>query len=114
MEYLIELKKSGASYSRFNVNISALQAYYDVYDIEANFDKVRKNIPEQVRKVKRIGHIQNEKSESLLEVANTRVRVLILLFLSTGIRVRAVSTVVIDITKHVSPLNYLRFIDKEM
>jgi integrase len=89
IEYVIELKKSGTSYSRINVIISALQAYCDTYDIEVNFDKVRRYMPEHVRKVKDRAYTKQE-IRTLLDAANTRVRVLILLFVSTGMREGAV------------------------
>lgn len=37
---MIQFKKSGASYSRTNVILSAVQACCYAYDIELNFDKV--------------------------------------------------------------------------
>ena len=89
IKYVIELKKSGASYSRINVIISALQAYCDAHDIELNFDKVRRYMPEHVRKVKYRAYTKQE-IRTLLDAANTRVRVLILLFVSTGVREGAV------------------------
>jgi integrase len=89
IKYVIELKKSGASYSRINVIISALQAYCDAHDIELNFDKVRRYMPEHVRKVKYRAYTKQE-IRTLLDAANTRVRVLILLFVSTGMREGAV------------------------
>ena len=89
IEYVIQLKKSGASYSRINVIVSAMQAYCDAYDIDVNFDKVRRYTPEHVRKVKDRAYTKEE-IRTLLEAANTRVRMLILLFVSTGMREGAV------------------------
>lgn len=89
IEYIIELKKSGASYSRINVIISALQSYCDVYDVEVSFDKVRRYMPEHVRKVKDRAYTKQE-IRTLLDAANTRVRALILLFVSTGMREGAI------------------------
>jgi integrase len=89
IEYIVELKKSGASYSRINVIISALQAYCDAHDIELNFDKVRRYMPEHVRKLKDRAYTKQE-IRTLLDAANPRVRVLILLFVSTGMREGAV------------------------
>jgi integrase len=89
IEYVIELKKSGASYSRINVIVSAMQAYCNTYDIEVNFDKVRRYMPEHVRKVKDRAYTKEE-VRTLLEAANTRVRAVILLFVSTGMREGAV------------------------
>jgi hypothetical protein len=45
IEYIVELKKSGASYSRINVIVSALQAYCDAHDIEINFVKALQSNP---------------------------------------------------------------------
>ncbi|MDQ3968817.1 MAG: site-specific integrase, partial [Thermoproteota archaeon] len=78
-----------ASYSRINVIVSAMQAYCNAYDIEVNFDKVRRYMPEHVRKVKDRAYTKEE-VRRLLEAANTRVRMLILLFVSTGMREGAV------------------------
>jgi integrase len=89
IEYVIQLKKNGASYSRINVIVSAMQAYCDAYDIDVNFDKVRRYMPEHVRKVKDRAYTKEE-IRTLLDAANTRVRMLILLFVSTGMREGAV------------------------
>jgi integrase len=89
IEYVIQLKKSGASYSRINVIVSAMQAYCDAYDIDVNFDKVRRYMPEHVRKIKDRAYTREE-IRTLLDAANTRVRMLILLFVSTGMREGAV------------------------
>jgi hypothetical protein len=71
IEYIVELKRSGASYSRINVIISALQSYCDAYDIEeVNFDKVRKYMPEHVRKVRDRAYTKHE-IRTLLEYKST-------------------------------------------
>jgi integrase len=89
INYIIRLKHKGKSYGRINGIVSAIQKFADVHDIELKMKKIRGVMPEHVR-VNQDRAYTKEEIRTLVENSNPRVKALILLFVSTGIRAGAV------------------------
>lgn len=88
-EYLIDMKESGKSYSVANSLVSALQKYCLVYDIEGvNFKKVRLLLDGELVNPADTPYTMAEISK-MLEAGDLRLRVIILLMVSSGMRVGA-------------------------
>jgi integrase len=100
IQYIVHLKHKGTSYSRINGIVSAIQKFADVHEIELKMKKIRSFMPEHVRVVQDRAYTKEE-IRTLVENANPRVKALILLFVSTGIRAGAVPSLKI---KHLSRL----------
>ena len=89
IEYIIHLKKQGMSYPSVSAYIVPVKTYYQINDITLNVKKIGRFMPEH-RKVKTDRAYTHEEISKLLEIADERLRVLILLLASSGIRIGAV------------------------
>jgi integrase len=86
INFIIEMKKKKMSYSAIQNYTAAALAFYKINDVILNVTKIGKFMPEQKRVRKDRAYTYEEISK-LLEVADERMRVVILLLASTGIRV---------------------------
>lgn len=77
------------SYPSVSAYIVPVKTYYQINDITLNVKKIGRFMPEH-RKVKTDRAYTHEEISKLLEIANERLRVLILLLTSSGIRIGAV------------------------
>lgn len=100
IEYIVALKKEGKSYSSQNVVISAVKKFCEAYDIEdVNFSKVYNYMGEHTTNNDDKPY-SKEQIAKMLDAADARVKAIILLLVSTGIRIGAVSGMLIrDLTK---------------
>jgi integrase len=88
IEYVVHLKNRGISYSSQNMVINAVQKYCDAYDIPINIKKVRRYTSDLEH------HYDDEpytleQLTRLLDASDLRKRVILLLAISTGIRLGA-------------------------
>jgi integrase len=92
IEYLIFLKQvRDTGYSYRNTQLAAIKHFYRMNDFEEiNWFKVAKYLGEHIKIVKDRAYT-NEEIQTLLTKADERMRVVILLLASTGIRLAAVS-----------------------
>ena len=89
IEYIIHLKKQGMSYPSVSAYIVPVKTYYQMNDITLNVKKIGRSMPEH-RKVKTDRAYTHDEISKLLEIADERLRVLILLLASSGISIGAV------------------------
>ena len=88
IEYLVEMKNKGKGYSTIHNYASCVLAFYKINDIALNVTKINKFIPAQ-KKVKKDRAYSHEEILKLLEIADERERVIILLLASSGMRLGA-------------------------
>ena len=84
------MKAKGKGYSAIHNYTAAVLAFYKINDIVLNVTKINKFIPAQ-KKVKKDRAYTHEEISKLLEIADERMSVIILLMASSGIRVGALS-----------------------
>ena len=82
------MRNKGKGYSTIHNYAATVLAYYKINDVALNITKINKFIPvlQKVRKDRAYNHVEIAK---LLEIADERSRVIILLMTSSGIRVGA-------------------------
>lgn len=83
--FIILLKKTKV-YSAIHNYLSATLAFYRINDVVLNTDKINRFMPEN-RKSNKDGGYRNKEIHRLLEVADERMRVVILLSCSSGMRI---------------------------
>jgi integrase/recombinase XerD len=88
MEFLVGMKKKGMSYGAIRNYFTAVTSYYAINDNPLNVRKLSKFLPEN-KKVKTDRAYTREEISKLLEVSDKRMRVVILVFCSSGIRLGA-------------------------
>ncbi|CAN5548404.1 hypothetical protein BH18THE1_BH18THE1_02830 [soil metagenome] len=87
--YIINLKKEGKAYPSIAASIVPVKTYYQINGVALNIKLIDKILPEQ-RKVKTDRSYTHTEISRLLEIANERSRVIILLLASSGIRIGAI------------------------
>jgi integrase len=88
IDYIILLKKT-KSYAAVHNYVSPVIAFYKINDIILNVDKIARFMPEQ-RKSKKDREYKHEEISKVLEFADERMRTIILLLASTGMRIGAI------------------------
>jgi integrase len=89
IEIILHLKQQGKSYAAIRMYLASVKAFYKINDIVLNDSKISKFLPEQKR-VKKDRAYNYKEISKLLEIADERMRVVILLLASTGIRIGAI------------------------
>lgn len=89
IEYIVTLKKEGMSYYGISNYIVPVKSFYAINDIPLNVKKLAKFMPEN-RRMRTDRAYTHEEISKILEICDERMRVIILLLASTGIRVGAV------------------------
>ena len=89
IDYIISLKKEGKGYSGIKNYVSAISKYYKVKDVYLNTNKISQFLPE-FKKSKKDRPYRYEEIQKLLEIADERMRVVILILASTGMRIGAI------------------------
>jgi integrase len=92
IEYIIYLKKQGKSKVAIHNYLEPVCSLYAINDVILNRKKINKFVPEN-RKIKNDRAYTHEEISKLLEIADERMRVIILLMSSTGIRIGAVPSI---------------------
>ena len=88
MEFVISLKKT-KSYAAIHNYLSAVLAFYKINDIVLNVNKIKRFLPDKKKSNKDRGYTHGEILR-LLEFADERMRTVILLLASTGMRIGAI------------------------
>jgi len=85
IEFIIDMKSNGKGYSTIHNYVTAALAFYKIHDVVLNVSKINKFIP-PARKVLNDRSYTHEEILEMLEIADERGKVLILLMESGGIR----------------------------
>jgi len=88
IESLVGMKKDGMSYGAIRNYFTSVTSYYTINDNPLNIRKLSKFLSEN-KKVKRYRAYAHQEISKLLEISDERMRVIILLFSSSGIRLGA-------------------------
>jgi integrase len=87
--FLIDMRNKGKGYSSIHNYISAVLAFYKINDVILNISKINKFVPEN-RKVRNDRAFTHEEISKLLDAADERMKVVILLLASSGLRLGAI------------------------
>ncbi len=88
IEYVIHLKNRGISYSSQNMVINAVQKYCEAYDMDINIKKIRRYTSEHEQRYTDEPYAL-EQLRCLLDASDLRKKAILLLAISSGIRVGA-------------------------
>lgn len=88
INFIIKMTENGKHYSSLHNYVTAVLSFYKINDVVLNTNKISKFMPEQTR-IKKDRAYTHEEIERLLEIADERIRVIILLMASTGMRIGA-------------------------
>jgi integrase len=89
IDFIIKMKKEGKNWGAIHNYVSMILAFYKINDIILNTTKITKFMPEQ-RKIKKDRGYGHEEISKMLEIADERMRVVILLLACTGMRIGAI------------------------
>jgi integrase len=91
IEFLIDMRNKDKGYSVIHNYISAVLAFYKINDVILNISKINKFVPEN-RKVRNDRAFTHEEISNLLDASDERMKVVILLLASSGLRLGAISS----------------------
>jgi integrase len=91
IDYLIHLKNPPSSlrYATRSQYLAAIMTYYDLNEVILNKKKIYRYLGEEEKPIENRGYTREEIAK-MLEVCDERVKALILLLASTGVRIRAI------------------------
>jgi integrase len=91
IDYLISLKNPTISlrYATRSQYLAAIMTFYDLNEVILNKKKIYRYLGEEERPIENRGYTREEIAK-MLEVCDERVKALILLLASTGVRIRAI------------------------
>jgi len=89
INFVISMKKEGKGFTAIHNYVSAIFKFYKIRDLVLNTDKIKQYLPE-FRKSKKNKAYTHEEIQSLLDISDERMRCIILLLASSGIRVGAI------------------------
>ena len=89
IDFIIKMKKEGKNWGAIHNYVSMIVSFYKINDVALNTTKITRFMPEH-RKVKKDRDYTHEEISKLLEFADERMRVVILLLASTGMRIGAI------------------------
>ena len=88
INFIIKMKEAGMNYRAISNYITPVISFYKINDIMLNSKKINKFMPPQTRAKKNRGY-SYEEIKNLLDIADERLRVVILLLASCGCRIGA-------------------------
>ena len=92
LEYIAYLKKQGASYQTISISIAPIKSFYAINDVVINTKKIGKFIPEY-KKARTDKAYTDYEIAKLLEFSDERMRCVILILASSGIRIGALPSI---------------------
>ena len=92
IEFILSMRDEGKSYSAISNYLHPIKAFYKINDIVLNVYKISKFMPEQI-KVNRDRAYTHEEIGKMLAVADERMKVVILLMASSGIRIGSIPSI---------------------
>ncbi len=91
IEFILYLREQGKSCSAIRNYLTPIKSFYKINDVVLNDRKILKFLPEQL-KVGNDREYTHEEISKMLEIADERMRAVILLLSSSGIRIGAIPT----------------------
>lgn len=101
INFVISMKKDGKAFTAIHNYVSAICKFYKVSDVILNTDKINQYLPE-FRKSKKDRAYTHEEIHRLLDIADERMRAIVLLLASTGMRVGAIPDLRLRNTEKIS------------
>jgi len=99
IDFIIQMKEEGRNFLSIRNYVTPVISFYKINDIMLNSKKINKFMPPKTRVKKNRGYT-HEEVQKLLDIADERMRAVILLLVSSGCRVGAIPTLhVRDIEK---------------
>jgi integrase len=99
IQFVIQLKEEGKNFRSIRNYLTPIVSFYKINDIVLNSKKINKFMPAETRAKKNRGY-SHEEVQKLLDIADERLRAVILLLVSSGCRIGAIPTLhVRDIEK---------------
>ena len=92
IDYIIYLKNAGLSGNSINTRIDSIKKFYESNDIDLRWKKIKGYIGSRKKRVKKDRPYTHEEIKKILDKANERERVVILLMASSGMRIGALNT----------------------
>ena len=92
IDYIIYLKNAGLSGNSINTRIDSIKKFYESNDIDLRWKKIKGYIGSRRKRVKKDRPYTHEEIKKILDKANERERVVILLMASSGMRIGALNT----------------------
>ena len=89
IDFINKMKRDGKNWGAIHNYVAMILSFYKINDIVLNTTKIGRFMPEQ-RKVKNGRGYEHEEISKMLEVADERTCVVILLLASTGMRIGAI------------------------
>ena len=89
INFIVSLKDRGLGYSAILNYVKAILAFYKINDVILNTDKISKFIPEY-RKLKKDRAYTHAEIHKLLDMADERIKTVIYILASSGIRIGAI------------------------
>jgi site-specific recombinase XerD len=89
IDYIISMKQQNKSHFAIKNHISSILAFYKINDVVLNVSKIKRFIPSK-KKSNRDRAYTHQEIHSMLDIADERMRVVLLLLTSSGMRVGAV------------------------
>ena len=86
IDFIIKMKKEDKNWGAIHNYVAMILSFYKINDVILNTTKISRFMPEQ-RKVKKDRGYTHEEISKMLEIADERMRVVILLLASTGMRI---------------------------
>lgn len=94
IDFILSLRDQGKSCSAIRNYLTPIKSFYKINDIVLNDNKILKFLPEQLKIGDDRGY-RHEEIRKMLEIADERMRAVILLLSSSGIRAGAIPTLVL-------------------
>jgi integrase len=99
IDFIIQMKQEGRNFQSIRNYLTPIISFYKINDIMVNSKKINKFMPSKTRVKKNRGY-SHEEIQKLLDIADERIRAVILLLVSSGCRIGAIPTLhVRDIEK---------------
>ncbi len=86
IEFIISSKENGMKRGAISNSVSPVLSFCKINDIMVNTTKVNKFMPAQVKSKRTYGY-KHEQIQKLLDIADERMRAVILILCSTGVRI---------------------------
>jgi integrase len=88
IEFIIKMKERGRGYGTLHNYVASVLSFYKINDVVLNVTKIMRFVPEQKRVNDRA--YTHQEISKMLEIADERMRAVILLLASTGMRIGAI------------------------
>jgi integrase len=98
IEFIVSLKKRGLGFSAISNYLKPILAFYKINDVVLNTDKISKFLPEY-RKLKKDRAYTREEIHKLLDMADERIKTVIYILASSGIRIGALPSLRLTFAK---------------